>query len=248
MEDVGILRAAPRFFQTVPCKIGLGVVKYGWPTGLESGRRVLRPVSLMLTQTSTTLLNSLVEAPANQAAWRTFCERYGPAVFRFARRRGLSESDADEVLSETLTAAFEAHRQKRYDRSRGRFRTWLFGIAMNKVRETRRRYGVHRQGIEGLAKSHGDEAIEPRSDEEVDTQFGVDVERTLAWQCLDAVRSRVAPLTYQAFDLYVLKERPAAAVARMLGIGVSAVYVAKSRVLAGARREFEKLRARDEEF
>ncbi len=112
----------------------------------------------MLSQTSTTLLNSLVEAPANQAAWRTFCERYGPAVFRFARRRGLSESDADEVLSETLMAAFEAHRQKRYDRSRGRFRTWLFGIANNKVRETRRRYGMRRQGIEGL-KNEGIEGL-----------------------------------------------------------------------------------------
>ena len=38
------------------------------------------------------------------------------------------------------------------------------------------------------------------------------------------------------------------AVARMLGIDVSAVYIAKSRVLGGARKEFEKLRARDEEF
>jgi len=38
-----------------------------------------------------------------------------------------------------------------------------------------------------------------------DVQFDSDVEGATAWQCLDMVRTRVAPLTYQAFDLYVLK-------------------------------------------
>lgn len=210
----------------------------------------------MLERTSTTLLNSLIEDPADQRAWHTFCERYGPAIYRFARRRGLGEADAEEVLSATLTAFFEAYRSGRYDRSRGRFRTWLFGIAMNKVHETRRAYG--RQSI---ALPHSEEAGSGLDDppsrragkdmghpaEVDDPEFEVDVERTLAWQCLDTVRTRVAPMTYQAFDLYVLKGRTPKDVAKTLGIDTNAVYVAKSRVLSYARREFEQLKSQTDE-
>jgi hypothetical protein len=58
----------------------------------------------------------------------------------------------------------------------------------------------------------------------------------------------VAPLTYQAFDLYAIKGRAAKAVASLLGVSTPAVYVAKSRVLSAARREYERLRAADEEL
>ena len=76
----------------------------------------------MLTRTSTTLLKSLLREPADQRAWQGLGARCGPAVFRFARRRGLGEAEADEVLSETLEVLFEAYRAGRYTRSKGRHR------------------------------------------------------------------------------------------------------------------------------
>lgn len=198
-------------------------------------------VSFMLPTTSTTLLNSLLEEPTDQRAWRTFCGRYGPAVFRFARRQGLGESDAKEVVGDTLAAFFEAYGAGRYDRSRGRFKTWVFGMALNKVRELRRRRKKDQAGepIEHIEDTIGAESL--------NDEFDADVDRTLAWECLDVVRTRVAPLTYQAFDLYALKGRPAGDVAKLLGIDTSAVYVAKSRVLSRARREYEELRKQVEE-
>lgn len=194
---------------------------------------------LMLPTTSTTLLNSLLEEPTDQRAWRTFCGRYGPAVFRFARRQGLGESDAEEVVADTLAAFFEGYGAGRYDRSRGRIKTWVFGIALNKVRELRRRR-KKQQADEPIERIEGNIGAESPDDE-----FIKDVDRTLAWECLDAIRTRVAPLTYQAFDLYALKGRPAEDVAKLLGIDTSAVYVAKSRVLSRARREYEELRNSD---
>ncbi len=195
----------------------------------------------MLPTTSTTLLNSLLEEPANQQAWRTFCTRYGPAIFRFARRKALGESDAEEVVADTLTAFFEAYGAGRYDRARGRFKTWVFGIASNKVRETRRRLDKNR-GTEPAGQIEQQTTVRSTV-----VEFEADVDHTLAWECLEAGRTRVAPLTYQAFDLYALKGRAAEEVAKLLGIETSAVYVAKSRVLSRARREYEELRKQDEE-
>jgi len=209
----------------------------------------------MLTQTTTTLLNSLLNDPPQQAAWRTVYERYGPAVYRFALRHGLNEEQAEEAVAATMAALFEAYRAGRYDRHRGRFRTWVFGIAMNKVRETRRRYAspVSVAAEANLSRATGATAAVTsgvaRTDRAPtpDEQFEADVDRALAWQCLDAVRRRVSPLTYQAFDLYVLKDKPARDVARTLGIEVSAVYVAKTRVLSMARKEYERLCEADRE-
>ncbi|MFQ5807865.1 MAG: RNA polymerase sigma factor, partial [Phycisphaerae bacterium] len=147
----------------------------------------------------------------------------------------------DDVLSETLVALFQAYQAGRYDRGRGRFRAWVFGIAMNKVREVRAR--AARQRAHESPESSAPEPAAWTSD----ADFDADIERTLACQCLDAVRARVAPLTYQAFDLYAMKGRSAEDVSRMLGVDKSAVYVAKSRVLSSARKEYEGLRALDQE-
>lgn len=202
----------------------------------------------MLTRTSTTLLNSLLHDPVDQRAWRTVCERYGPAIYRFARRKGLSENDADEVLAETLAALFAAYSAGRYDRQRGAFKTWVFGIAMNKVREARRRLGPKNLGdVRTAVANHTQDQSFAEFEDCADPEYDADVDAMLARQCLEEVRRRVAPLTYQAFDLYVVKGRRAHEVARMLGIDTSAVYVAKSRVVSSARREYEKLSEQDQE-
>lgn len=195
----------------------------------------------MLASTSTTLLNSLLEQPADQQAWRVFSDRYGPAIHRFARRQGLSEADAEEVVSDTLATFFKAYSTGTYDRSRGRFKNWLFGLTLNRVRAIRR--ARQRSGTTAAP----DELEDRLSADQPDPQFEADVDRSLAQQCLDSMRTRVSPLTYQAFDLYALKGLSVREVAKLLGMDVSAVYVAKSRVLASARKEYERLRDQDDE-
>lgn len=197
----------------------------------------------MLSRTSTTLLNSMMEEPADQAAWRRFCSRYGPAVFRFARRRGLGEAESDEVLAATLEVFVEKFRDGEYRREIGRLRSWVFGIAMNKVREARR----HLAGREREVSIEELPSVTDETDQSPDPQFRGDLEQALAWECLDSVRRRVAPLTYQAFDLYVMKGRKPEDVARLLGMDKPAVYVAKSRVLSAARREYDRLRTQQRE-
>jgi RNA polymerase sigma-70 factor (ECF subfamily) len=60
-------------------------------------------------------------------------------------------------------------------------------------------------------------------------------------QLLEAVRPNFAPQTWQAFRLQVIEGRRADAVARELGLSLSSVYVAKSRILTALRREAEGL-------
>jgi len=69
-------------------------------------------------------------------------------LFRFALAHGLRRADAAEVTQETLMRAYRARRRWRTD---GDAVNWLFGIAMNAVRELYRRAG--RGAIAGLDPS-----------------------------------------------------------------------------------------------
>jgi hypothetical protein len=87
--------------------------------------------------TSDTLLLGLAD-PGNRTVWQQFVERYRPPILRFARRRGLTGDDAEDAAQQSLVAFAQAYQEGRYDREKGRLRSWLFGIARNQIRKTRR--------------------------------------------------------------------------------------------------------------
>jgi RNA polymerase sigma-70 factor (ECF subfamily) len=55
------------------------------------------------------------------------------------------------------------------------------------------------------------------------------------------VKRSVREEHYQIFDLYVLKEWPATKVARVLGVSLGQVYIAKHRVASMVRKELKAL-------
>jgi RNA polymerase sigma-70 factor (ECF subfamily) len=59
-------------------------------------------------------------------------DRYGVSVAQAARSFGIPETDIDDVVQETFVAVWKALGD--YDENRP-FRAWLFGIAMNKMRD-----------------------------------------------------------------------------------------------------------------
>ena len=76
------------------------------------------------TPTSSTLLATLRQDPANAPAWDEFVRRYRPKVYGWCRKRGLQEADAEDVTQTVLVKLTEAMRDFWYDRSRS-FRAWL---------------------------------------------------------------------------------------------------------------------------
>lgn len=80
--------------------------------------------------TRATLFDRL-RSPENAAAWREFERLYADMLFRFARSIGLQHADAEDVV-QTVFARFMASIERfEYDRSRGRFRDYLFRCTKN---------------------------------------------------------------------------------------------------------------------
>lgn len=71
----------------------------------------------------------------DREAFEAIVLRYGPQLYRYARRMLSAESDAADVVQETFVAAW---RQLESFRGASSLRTWLFAICSRKIVDTRR--------------------------------------------------------------------------------------------------------------
>ncbi|MBL9121294.1 MAG: sigma-70 family RNA polymerase sigma factor [Phycisphaerae bacterium] len=87
--------------------------------------------------TRTTLLERLRD-PADAAAWERFHTLYFDLIVRYARNAGLSLFDAEDIAQAVLVGFVKAVRTFRYDRTRGRFRSYLGRCTSNAILRFRR--------------------------------------------------------------------------------------------------------------
>jgi RNA polymerase sigma-70 factor (ECF subfamily) len=177
--------------------------------------------------TSLTLLERLRQ-PHDQEAWARFAELYTPLLYRWARRTGLQESDAADLVQDVLGLLVRKLPAFRYD-CRGSFRRWLRVVTLNRWRETLRRAGTAlRTNCEELDQAA---VADPTADFEE-----AEYRQQLVGRALRLLEPEFSPLTWRAFREHVVAGSDAVEVAAALGISVGTVYAAKSRVLTRLRQ------------
>lgn len=192
----------------------------------------------MLTQTSTTLLAGLAEAD-NQDAWRRFYVGYTPMLLAYAKRVGLSDADAQDAVAETLTTFIQKYRAGEYDRERARLKSWLGGIMANKVRKI-----IDLRPSRSLDRELG--PFEPAAANETDGAFEREWQLERLSQAMALLRQEIDPTTFQAFDLYALKDWPVTKVASFLGVSPNVVYISKTRTIQRLRGLVDELQREED--
>ena len=81
--------------------------------------------------TSLTLLAGV--RAGDPEAWQRLSNLYAPLVYGWARRKGLNEHDAADVVQNVFLAVFAGLDRFRKDRPTDRFRDWLFIITKRRV-------------------------------------------------------------------------------------------------------------------
>lgn len=179
------------------------------------------------SQTSTTLLGD-VALGDNPYADRLFVQRYAPLAQAAARAAGVGPDDIDDVVQETMMAAVQGLRERRYDRPTGRFKAWFKGILFHKINRLRRDRARRTTGGDDALARVPDPAPSPA--EQVAAVFEQEWARVILEEARDDVRQRVDPVNWQAYDLVERQGCKPSAVARLLGIRRSQVYNAVSRI------------------
>jgi RNA polymerase sigma-70 factor (ECF subfamily) len=177
--------------------------------------------------------------PNDADAWKEFVRLYATVIYGFARKRGLQDADAADLMQEVLRSVAGAVGRLDYDPLKGTFRGWLYSITRNKVYnflESRRRQA------RGTGDSNAHQRLEEHPGREADADdWDREYERkAFAWAA-GRVRDEFQPSTWQAFWGTAVDGHNAKDVGRRLGLSPGAVYVAKSRVLARLKEEIRQL-------
>lgn len=178
----------------------------------------------------------------DQEAWRQFVQVYAPVVYGFARKRGLQDADAADVMQDVLRSVASAAERLRYDPARGSFRGWLYTVARNKI------FNFLDAARHRLGRGSGDSGVREKLEAQPEPELGLaaaweeEYERSLAAVAMRRVQAEVKPNTWQAFWQTAVEGRPAQEVSKATGLSVGAIYVARSRVLARLREEAQRLK------
>lgn len=178
--------------------------------------------------------------PMDERAWGEFVEIYGPLVHRLARRRGLQDADANDLVQEVFRSVAGAIGRYDPDPARGSFRGWLSTIARNLIvnlLDARRRHprGAGDSEIARLLEE------QPAPDSQQSALFDAEYRHRLVDWAADRVREEFTEATWQAFWKTGVEGRSAQEAALSLGLSVGTVYQYKSRVVARIRREIERV-------
>lgn len=178
---------------------------------------------------------------ADQDSWRAFFDTYWRLIYNVARKSGLSDDQAQDVVQDTVIAVARKMPEFRYDPAKGSFKHWLLLICRRRIQDYLRKVYASRKlvapGIEDFGQGAEDVPAEiPPPDVEIDRNWEREWRDHVFQLALAQVRLRVNPKHYQVFDCCVLRNMPAPEVARMLGLSAAQVYLAKHRVSAAVKR------------
>lgn len=173
----------------------------------------------------------------DREAWDEFVAVYRPALVRFALRKGMQPTDAEDLAQTVLMAVAGAIGRWEVDAHRARFSTWLSTVANRQViDELRRRVpavgGTTADARLGEQEARGEDSRLLRNE----------VRRQCFLRASAVVRDEFPEASWTAFWLTAVEGRPAAEVAARVGKTVGAVYAARGRVM---RRLVERVREMD---
>ncbi len=179
--------------------------------------------------------------------WREFHDLYQPLLLRFARREGLDEEQAKDVVQEIFVGISKSLPEFNYDPARCRFKTWLYRVAKNKVVGHRRRQRC--QLPELLADTGGSAVTRPENladtfTLEPDAAWNADFEMGLLEAARRHAGRRVNVMNFRLYLYHVVQGHDVDATVaafRESGVTAAQVHLAKSRVLKLVKEELERL-------
>ena len=213
---------------------------------------------------SSTLLESV--KARRPEAWRRLVDLYGQIVYRWCRKSGLKAEDAADVVQEVFTAVARNVTDFRRENSGDSFTAWLSTITRNKIRDHFRRSTGRPQAPGGTQAQERMQEIPQREPSDADSadqegqshpprRIGTvpsadavpsvddlkEAERILSRRAMELVRAEFETRTWEAWWKTAVEGRSAVDVAAEMGMSLSAVYKAKSRVLLRLRQELAGL-------
>lgn len=176
------------------------------------------------------------------SAWRELVDLYAPLVAHWCHRCGLNSHDTSDCIQEVFSAVAMGLESYQPHSANGAFRSWMWTITRNKVRDLMRKQKRQPRAEGGssawqaIANAPAEPALpdaEPTTAEQLDN---------LIHRALERVRSEFESRTWQAFWRTAIDGIPTAVVAQELGITSAAVRQYRARIMRRLREQLGDVR------
>ena len=167
-------------------------------------------------------------------------------------KSGLTPEEADDAVQDTFTSVFKNLPGFRADPAAGSFKSWLLKLARWRItNQFQKRPRLPRGHAPGQRPHPADDTPTTASieripalaaDETVGAVWEEEWRSNVLEMAADRLKCRVQARHFQVFYLHVLKQQPAAQVAKRQGVSVGQVYLIKCRlvpIFKGIVRELE---------
>ena len=199
------------------------------------------------------LLNRLKDW-GDQTSWQDFFDTYWQLIYNVAVKAGLSDTEAQEVVQETVIAVARKIGEFKADPAHGSFSAWLMQLTRWRIADQWRKRGEVGQasrlsGAGGTPALRCDdtgstgpiERVPDPASLALDAVWQAEWEAHLMAAAIERVKQQVSPRQFQMFDLHVRQNLSVQETARMLQASVASVYMAKHRVARLVKKEVRKL-------
>jgi RNA polymerase sigma factor (sigma-70 family) len=190
----------------------------------------------------------------DDTGWREFFDTYWELIYHVARKAGLTDTEAQEVVQETVIGVAKKIGGFEVEAGRGSFKAWLLQQARWRIGDQfRKRKAGGREwagGLEVSGSAHDDatgtatvnriaDPAAPELDGLWDAEWRVHVQQL----ALHRVKALVSIPQFQMFDLHALQGLSVGETAVALGVSRASVYMAKSRVARLFKAELDRIEA-----
>ena len=163
----------------------------------------------------------------NEAAWNRFFDLYAGFVYSIARSKGFKPEDADDIVQIVFCDLARTMPAFKYDREKGRFRSYLAGLVswrvMDRLRSGKRDAELKADFLEEVksAGADGDDAFAER-----------EWQAAAVEEALRRMKPDVRPEHYAAFTASAVEGQDTETVSKLYGISSDNLYQIRKRVKA----------------
>jgi RNA polymerase sigma factor (sigma-70 family) len=200
--------------------------------------RVIPQRSSCVDETRMSLLLRARNA-ADPDAFTEFYQVYAPLLQRFVQSRGVDETSSDDVVQELLISLWRRLPELDFDKTRGRFRTYLWQSTHHAVTSWYRKNAKHLKSRVADLDSRMLE-LEYESQGVPDREFQLAVRNRILEVVLKRIQNEVSDLEWQKFKRHVLDGVSALELSRELNCSANSIYQAANRLRKRIRTMFDE--------
>jgi len=181
----------------------------------------------------------------DQDSWRDFFDTYWKLIYSTARKSGLSDAEAQDVVQDTVITVAKKISAFKRDPAFGSFKGWLRAVTRSRivdlVRKRQRADQPKPQRADSTRRTATIERVPDPNAADLDADWETEWQKNMVDAALERIKRKVKPQHYQLFELHVIKGWPVPKVVETVGVNRSQIYLVTHRITKLLKKEITRL-------